>query len=137
MRKILLLILLLASFNVSALSVNLSWVPPVEREPAPGQLTGVPITEAELAGYNVYYTDTQTGDYQKSVFVPGGSTRSYKLVMSGAIQYFVVVTAIDTEGRESVYSAEVSKVFSRPNKPVFKFGANRTPNYTVTASITW
>ena len=131
MRKILLLILLLASFNVSALTVNLGWVPPVFRE------DDTPITEAELAGYNVYYTDTQTGDYQKTVFVPGGSTRSYKLQMSGAIKYFVVVTAIDTEGRESVYSHEVSKEFSRPNKPVFKFGANRTPNYTVTASITW
>ena len=131
MRKILLLILLLASFNVSALTVNLNWVPPVLRE------DNTAITEAELAGYNVYYTDTVSGDYINSVFVPGGSTRNYKLSMSGAIKYFVVVTAVDTQGRESTYSAEVSKEFSRPNKPVFKFGANRTPNYTVTASITW
>ena len=131
MKKFLLLILLLASFNVSALTVNLSWVPPELRE------DNTPITEAELAGYNVYYTDTVTGDYQNSVFVPGGSTRNYKLTMSGALKYFIVVTAVDTDGRESMYSTEVSKEFSRPNKPVFKFGANRTPNYTVTASITW
>ena len=131
MRKILLLILLLASFNVSALTVNLSWVPPEFRE------DNTPITEAELAGYNVYYTDTVTGDYQKSVFVPGGGTRNYKLSMPTATKYFIVVTAVDTEGRESTYSTEVSKEFSRPNKPVFKFGAVQRLNYTVTASITW
>ena len=131
MRKILLLLLLLASFNVSALTVNLSWVPPTQRE------NNDPITEAEIAGYNVYYTDTQSGDYQKSVFVPGGSTRSYTLQMSGALKYFIVVTTVDTEGRESLYSTEVSKEFSKPSRPVFKFGAVQRPNYTTVASITW
>lgn len=131
MKNILLLILLLASFNVSALTVNLGWVPPVERE------DNTPITEAEIAGYNVYYTDTKSGDYINSVFVAGGSTRSHVLQMSGATQYFIVVTAVDTEGRESQYSQEVSKVFSRPNKPVFKFGAVQKPNYTTVATVTW
>ena len=129
MKKFLLLLLLLVSFNVNALTVNLSWVPPVERE------DNTPITEAEIAGYNVYYTDTVSGDYINSVFVAGGSTRSHVLQMSGAIQYFIVVTTVDTEGRESQYSQEVSKVFSRPNKPVFKFGALRKPNYTTVALI--
>jgi len=132
MKKFLLLLLLLASFNVSALTVNLSWVPPVERE------DNSPITEDEIAGYKIYYTDTKSGDYVNSVFVAGGSTKLHTLQMSGAMQYFIVVTTIDSDGRESMYSKETSKVFSRPNKPVFKFGAgNKHPNYIVTAHIEW
>ena len=131
MKKFLLLLLLLASFNVSALTVDLDWVPPDLRE------DNTPITEAEIAGYKIYYTDTVSGDYINSVFVAGGSTRSHRLQMSGATQYFIVVTTIDTDGRESQYSQEVSKVFSRPNKPVFKFGASWKPNYTTTAAVVW
>jgi len=131
MKKLLLLTLLLASFNVSALTVNLSWLPPTERE------NGDALPEADIAGYNVYYTSTKSGDYINSVFVSGGNTNAYKLLMPDATKYFIVVTTVDTDGRESSYSKEVSKEYAKPSKPTFTFGAIETPDYASAEQIEW
>ena len=79
--------------------VTLSWVAPVERE------DGTPISMAELAGYRVYY-GTSAGNYTTQVDINNGSTMNVTLSGLTTGTYYIVVTAIDVDGRESVYSQE-------------------------------
>jgi VCBS repeat-containing protein len=82
--------------------ITLSWVAPVERE------DGSAISMAEIAGYRVYY-GVSSGAYTNEVMVNGGSTMSVTLRNLSSGRYFLVVTTIDTDGRESVYSLEVAR----------------------------
>lgn len=65
-----------------------------------------PNTEADLAGYAVYY-GTQPGTYGTSIDV--GDTTTYRLdgLLEG-VTYYVAVTAYDVAGNESDFSSEVS-----------------------------
>jgi len=80
-----------------ALGVN--WTAPLEREDV------TPLSLSEIAGYHVYY-GTEAGDYQNQLDVESDLTAAQVPdLLSGT--YYVVVTAIDTDGRESLYSSEV------------------------------
>jgi len=83
--------------------INLSWVAPAERE------DNTSIALSEIAGYKIYYGTTQ-GQYSNSVDVNDGSAAGYTFKAFPSGTYFFVVTTLDTDGRESQYSAEVKKV---------------------------
>lgn len=65
-------------------------------------------TETDLAGYRIYY-GTEPGVYGSTSALITGTTYTITGLQEGKIYYFVV-TAVDTAGNESGYSApEVSK----------------------------
>ena len=84
-------------------TVSLSWVAPSARE------DNAPISLSEIAGYRVYY-GTTPGQYTNSVDINDGIAEGYTFTALPTATYFFVVTTYDTEGRESQYSAEVTKV---------------------------
>lgn len=74
-------------------------------------LTWDPNTEADLAGYKVYF-GTASGKYGPAVDVGKTATPaapSYSVTIPNDGAYFFAVTAYDTAGNESGFSAEVSK----------------------------
>lgn len=80
--------------------LNLSWIAPDQREDG-----SVFVPSLELAEYRVYY-GSEPGDYQNQIDIVGGFTdASAPSIPSGV--YYVVVTAVDKQGRESLYSSEV------------------------------
>ena len=86
----------------SAQYINLSWVPPVERE------DGTPITMAEIAGYRIYYGTVQ-GNYTNNVDIADSSTMQATLSNLTTGTYYIVMTTYDVDGRESVFSQVVTK----------------------------
>lgn len=98
MKKILAVILLLASFGALAGQVKVDWIAPTERE------DNTPLTQAEIGGYRVFDTngdvlliDTNTNLVTSIVVdLPNGNT------------YTLGVKTYDTEGRVSKYSTFVS-----------------------------
>jgi len=87
--------------------VGIRWEPPTQRQDG----TDLPLNEID--GYRIYYSDTM-GLYTQgnSIYVNGGSVTSATL--PGGVQldqaYYIVMTTIDTDGRESVYSDPVQFV---------------------------
>lgn len=77
---------------------DLRWVVPVEREDGTG------LSPSEIAGFRIYYS-TESGHYSNAVVIDDHTATQAMLddVLSGT--YFVVMTTVDTEGRESVFSA--------------------------------
>lgn len=84
----------------TASSLSLSWVAPVERE------DNTPISLTEISGYRIYYGISK-GQYSSSVDINDGSATSYTFMNLTGGSYYFVVTTYDTEGRESLYSAEI------------------------------
>ena len=85
-------------------SVSVAWVKPDYRE------DDTLLSVGEISGYRVYY-GPGSGDYQREIdIVNDGSTSGIVTVDGlprGKIYYFVL-TAFDSEGRESIYSPEIS-----------------------------
>ena len=78
-----------------------SWIAPVAREDES------PISMAEIAGYRIYY-GTESGSYAQSIEVNDAYADAITLEnLNTAGTYYVVVTTIDTDGRESAYSTEI------------------------------
>ena len=86
------------SAPVNMLGVN--WTAPFEREDVTA------LSPAEIAGYRLYY-GTSSGDYQYQIEVNDGSADQAQVSDIPAGTYYVVVSAVDTDGRESAYSSEV------------------------------
>jgi len=87
--------------NMSASNVlGVSWSAPLFRE------DGTDLALRDIAEYRVYY-GTETGDYQNQEVIDGHSTLEVQLSGVPSGTYYVVVTAVDADGRESIYSAEV------------------------------
>jgi hypothetical protein len=86
----------------SGQDINLSWVAPVERE------DGTPISMSEIAGYRVYYGASQ-GNYTNEVEIADSNTMQVTLSNLTTGTYYIAVTTIDTDGRESGFSQAVSK----------------------------
>ena len=80
--------------------LNLSWIAPDQREDGTGFFPSL-----ELAEYRVYY-GSEPGDYQNQVDIIDGFTDAQVASIPAGL-YFVVVTAVDKQGRESLYSEEV------------------------------
>lgn len=68
--------------------------------------TSISLTEIE--SYRVYY-GTVAGDYQHQVDLPPVANQTFDLtdLTLDSGMYYSVVTTVDSEGRESLYSAEV------------------------------
>ena len=81
--------------------ITLSWVAPAERE------DNSALSLSAIAGYKVYYGTTQ-GQYPNSVAINDGTAVAYTFTGLPAGTYYFVVTTIDTDGRESQYSAVVT-----------------------------
>ena len=81
---------------------KLSWLAPASRA------DNSPIALSEIAGYRVYYK-TASGDYQQYADINDAYTTEMEidanLLPADAVA--VVMTTVDTAGRESAYSAEV------------------------------
>ena len=87
--------------GVATLNVmGVSWTAPSERE------DGTPLQLSEIASYHIYY-GTEPGDYPNEIYVddPSAVQAQEEDLVSGT--YYVVVTAIDWDGRESLYSPEM------------------------------
>ncbi|NOQ88440.1 MAG: hypothetical protein GQ550_05895, partial [Gammaproteobacteria bacterium] len=85
--------------NNTTADIDLSWVAPVERE------DNAPISPSEIAGFKIYYGSAQ-GQYSNSVTIDDGSATDYTFQNFTAGTYYFVITTLDTEGRESPFSAE-------------------------------
>ena len=104
--KHLLLLITLLSFNAFAADAALTWVAPVER------IDNTALSETEIGSFKVYY-GTATGDYKDVVSVNRVDANSatplnLTLTLPTGFTYYFVVTTVDLDGRESVYSTEVS-----------------------------
>ena len=86
----------------STQNINLSWIPPVERE------DGTPIKMAEIAGYRVYYGSSK-GNYTNNVDIADRTTMQATLSNLTTGTYYIVMTTYDMDGRESVFSPVVTK----------------------------
>lgn len=80
--------------------LGVSWAVPDGREDGTGLLSN------EIAGYRIYY-GADSGEYETPVYIEGGSTEQGEVIVPVG-KYYVVVTTVDTDGRESQYSPETS-----------------------------
>ena len=79
---------------------NLSWVAPSEREDGTG------LSPSEIAGFRIYY-GAKSGDYSNAVNIDDHTATQAVLAGLPSGTYFVAVTTVDVDGRESLYSTEV------------------------------
>ena len=115
--KFILLFLSLLSHNVLAADTSLTWAAPIEREDSTA------FSESEIKEFRVYY-GTVAGDYQNVVPVARADISAVtplelSLKLPTGFSYYFAVTAVDLEGRESLYSDEVSILLEheKPKKP--------------------
>ncbi len=90
-------IALLMAFTEQAMAQTITWTNPTERE------DGTLLPVSEIGGYKIYY-GAEPGDYQNEIVIEG--PRTAHTVDFPAGDTYVVMTVIDTDGRESQYSAE-------------------------------
>ena len=78
-------------------SAVLSWVAPVERADGTG------LSPSEIAGFRIYY-GTESGVYQDPIVINDhtATQAQFSGIPSGV--YFVVMTTVDTDARESAWS---------------------------------
>ena len=79
---------------------GLTWTAPSERE------NGDALSLSEIAGFRIYYGE-ESGIYPGTIDISDGSSVESDLDDVSSGKYFVVVTTIDTDGRESAFSEEV------------------------------
>jgi len=84
-------------------NVEFSWVAPSERE------DNTSISLSEIASYKIYYGETK-GSYNYSVTINNNSAQSYTFTNLPAGTFHFVLTARDTDGRESQFSPVVTVV---------------------------
>jgi len=82
--------------------VTLSWIPPEQN------VDGSDLVD--LAGYKVYVGE-ESRDYPSHVEITDPSVTSHSMELPSG-QYYLAMTAFDTEGNESAYSNEIQR--SRP-----------------------
>lgn len=97
-------------------NINIAWTPPTSRA------DNTALSLNEIQGYKIYY-GTSKSNYSQSIVITGGNVKNYQLSLNVSSTYYIVLTTIDTDGRESVFSIE-KEVFvpARPSKPTFTFG---------------
>lgn len=77
---------------------NFGWKTPVMREDSS------PLSMAEISGFRVYY-GTKQGDYVEQIDINDAYTDAITLQLTSGT-YYLVVTTVDSDGRESLYSKE-------------------------------
>jgi len=86
--------------DTSASTVKLSWVAPSARE------DNSVLVLSDIAGFRIYYGVTP-GDYSDTVDIDDHTATQAVLAGLPSGTYYVAVTTVDVDGRESTYSAEV------------------------------
>ncbi len=89
-----------SELNDSRHTLDLAWVAPSGREDSTG------LSLSEIAGYRIYY-GTATGSYQNQYYVSDSIAVQAQITGVPLGTYYLVMTTIDTDGRESSYSPEV------------------------------
>ena len=79
---------------------TLNWAAPMERE------DGSPLVLSDIGGYRVYY-GVQPGIYQGVISINDPTATASQLAGVPQGIYFIVMTVVDSAGRESVFSPEV------------------------------
>ena len=80
-----------------------------------------PNSEPDLQGYRIYY-GTRSRDYGAPIDV--GNVTSYTITgLNEGKTYYFAVTAVDTSGNESGFSAEVSKTIADTHAPTLSITA--------------
>jgi len=80
-------------------------------------------TEPDLDGYNVYRSTTSGSGYSQINSLPLSSSDYTDNSVTNGITYYYVVTAVDTDLNESVYSNEVSATPDIPSEEVEIIGS--------------
>jgi hypothetical protein len=83
-------------------SFSLSWTAPVARA------DGTPLSLADIAGFRIYYGDS-AGSYPHSLNIADGTVQAATVTDVPSGTYHVVMTTYDVDGRESGYSADITK----------------------------
>jgi hypothetical protein len=105
-KSLLFIAILFLSLNTYGAEFLFSWTAPTQREDSSSLLL------SEIAGYRIYY-GTTSKDYTNSIFVSNSSATNYLVTGLTGKNYFVITT-IDTDGRESLYSSEFTTKFPMP-----------------------
>ncbi len=87
--------------NTATTNITLSWVAPAARE------DNSALSLSAIAGYKIYYS-TAPGQYSNSASINDGTATGYIFNNFTSATYYFVVTTIDTDGRESQYSTEIT-----------------------------
>lgn len=95
--------------GVNAITLaSLGWAPPAPQNVAIGgavrpstRLVWEEVTDADLAGYKIYWRETTAAQWQKSIFVPAGTT-DYTLENIVIDNYLFGLAAVNKNGHESV-----------------------------------
>ncbi|SCZ55938.1 fibronectin type III domain-containing protein [Thiohalomonas denitrificans] len=83
-------------------AATLAWTPPLENTDGSSL--------SDLNGYRIYYGES-AGDYPYAIEVENSGLTAYTIEnLANGIEYFFVVTSINSEGIESAYSEMVSTV---------------------------
>ncbi len=90
----------LSNSSSSPNSAKLSWVAPSARE------DNSVLVLSDIAGFRIYYGVT-SGDYSNIIDIDDHTATQAVLAGIPSGTYYVAVTAVDVDGRESTYSAEV------------------------------
>jgi hypothetical protein len=92
-----------ADADASAGEFNLAWTAPATRA------DGSPLSMAEIDGFRIYYGKS-ADSYSNYTDVIDGTAQS--VIVSGVPvgTYYVVMTTLDSSGRESSYSSTVTKI---------------------------
>lgn len=80
---------------------KVAWNAPLQRE------DGSNLALSEIAEYRVYY-GSKKGNYKNVIVVDGNSTLETENSGVPRGRYYVAVTTVDSEGRESAYSKEIT-----------------------------
>jgi len=83
---------------------HLIWTAPSQREDS------TPLNNSEIDTYKVYY-GTTSGFYQNQIDISNIVSDSANLDSFESGTYYFAVTTIDTDGRESKFSQEISVTF--------------------------
>jgi fibronectin type 3 domain-containing protein len=67
-----------------------------------------------VVGYNVYRSEKTGGPFAKLTGAPIRETRYTDRTVQSAHTYFYMVTAVDGQGRESLYSNQIKAVIPSP-----------------------
>jgi hypothetical protein len=83
-------------------SMSLQWTAPVTRA------DGTPLSLSDIGGYHIYY-GTSAGNYPNQIDVPDGTAQAVTITDMQVGTYYLVMTAYDARGLESVFSSMATK----------------------------
>ena len=104
--------------SAKADSVDITWTSPAGDGSGNTGREGdipTPLSVDEIAGFTLYI-GVKSGDYTAEISIPDNLATSYTLEGMWGTTYYIVITATDTDGRQSIYSSEI--VANVGDKPV-------------------